>query len=135
MSTRSISEGDAAIPSSRMRAASPAIAAQARAWTSPLDGQLEARFNQQFPAQGERFSRLSSLCVQGEAEAWLMNREAGGIKFGRAVKPGKEAGRFSLAVVRMKDIAGQHQVHTTGEIGRDHAGERFPTFDGEPEGW
>jgi len=35
-----------------------------------------------------------------------MRREAGGIKFGRAIKPGKEAGRFSVDVVRMKDIGG-----------------------------
>ena len=64
-----------------------------------------------------------------------MNREAGGIEFGRAVKPGKEAGRFSLAVVRMKDIAGQHHVHTAGEIGAIMPVSGSPTFDGEPEGW
>ena len=56
-----------------------------------LDNQLEARLNERFPAGGETFLRLSALCSQGEAEGWLLNREAGGIKFGRAVKPGKEA--------------------------------------------
>jgi len=79
-----------------------------------LDAGLETRLNEKFPAAGDQFSRLAALCAQGEAEGWLMNREAGGIKFGRAVKPGKEAGRFSVDVVRMKDIAGPHHIHTTG---------------------
>jgi len=100
-----------------------------------LDETLEARLNEHFPAGGEQFSRLSALCAQGEAEGWLMNREAGGIKFGRAVKPGKEAGRFSVDAVRMKDIAGPHHIHTTGEIGAIMPVSGSPTFDGKPAGW
>lgn len=100
-----------------------------------LDGQLEARLNERFPADGGQFSRLSALCAQGEAEGWLLNREAGGIKFGRAVKPGKEAGRFSVDAVRMRDIAGPHHVHTTGEIGAIMPIGGAATFDGKPAGW
>ncbi len=100
-----------------------------------LDAELEARLNRRFPAAGEPFSRLSALCAQGEADGWLMNREAGGIKFGRAVKPGKEAGRFSVDVVRMKDVAGPHHVHTTGEIGAIMPISGTPAFDGKPKGW
>jgi len=100
-----------------------------------LDAQLEARLNERFPAGGELFSRLSALCARGEAEGWLVNREAGGIKFGRVVKPGKEAGRFSVDVVRMKDIAGPHHVHTTGEIGAIMPAGGAATFDGKPKGW
>ncbi len=100
-----------------------------------LDARLEARLNGRFPPGGEQFSRLSALCAQGEAEGWLLNREAGGIKFGRAVKPGKEAGRFSIDVVRMKDIAGPHHIHTTGEIGAIMPTGGAATFDGKPEGW
>ncbi len=100
-----------------------------------LDNQLEARLNERFPAGGETFLRLSALCSQGEAEGWLLNREAGGIKFGRAVKPGKEAGRFSVDIVRMKDVAGPHHIHTTGEIGAIMPLSGEPAFDGKPEGW
>ncbi len=100
-----------------------------------LDASLEARLNERFPASGGEFSRLSELCAEGEAEGWLMNREAGGIKFSRAVKPGKEAGRFSVDVVRMKDIAGPHHVHTTGEIGAIMPVSGEPRFDGRPAGW
>ncbi len=77
-----------------------------------LDSELEKRLNERFPPEDEQFARLSALCAKGEAEGWLLSREAGGIGFGRAVKPGNEAGRFSVDVVRMKDVAGPHHVHT-----------------------
>ena len=100
-----------------------------------IDASLEARLNERFPADGEPFSRLCVLCAQGEAEGWLLNREAGGVKFSRAVKPGKEAGRFSVDVVRMKDIAGPHHIHPTGEIGAIMPVSGEPRLDGKPKGW
>jgi hypothetical protein len=102
---------------------------------APLDSVLEARLNERFSSGGEAFARLSALCAKGEAEGWLMSREAGGVKFGRAVKPGNEAGRFSVDVVRMKDVAGPHHVHTTGEIGAVMPISGNPQFDGRPGGW
>jgi Domain of unknown function (DUF4863) len=100
-----------------------------------LNPALEVWLNERFPAGGPQFARLSALCAQGEAEGWLMVREAGGIKFGRAVKPGNEAGRFSVDVVRMKNVAGPHHVHTTGEIGAIMPVSGDPAFDGKPKGW
>lgn len=58
---------------------------------APLDDDLETRLNQRFPAGGEPFARLTALCAKGEAEGRLMAREAGDIKFGRAVKPGHDS--------------------------------------------
>ncbi len=72
-----------------------------------LDARLEAWLNDRFPANGDQFSHLSALCPEGEKEGWLLNREAGGIKFCRAVKPGKEAGRFSVDVVRIRISRGR----------------------------
>jgi hypothetical protein len=109
------------------------IAAELR--DSRLDGALEARLNGRFPPGGEQFARLGALCARGEAEGWLMSREACGIKFERAVKPGNEAGRFSVDVVRMKNVAGPHHVHTTGEIGAIIPIDGDPQFDGKPNGW
>ena len=101
----------------------------------PLDTVLAQRLNQAFPADGEVFRNLAALCAEGQAERWLMQREAGGIKYGRAVKPGGIAGRFSVDVVRMGDIAGPHHVHTTGEIGAVMPIAGTPTFDGMLPGW
>ena len=100
-----------------------------------LNSELEALLNERFPPGGEQFARLSALCAKGEAEGWLMGREAGGIKFGRAVKPGNEAGRFSVDVVRMKNVVGPHHVHTAGEIGAIMPISGNPQFDGKPGGW
>ncbi|WP_193175091.1 DUF4863 family protein [Oricola nitratireducens] len=101
----------------------------------PLDEKLAAFLNTEFPVDGAVFGDLKTLCAEGEAEGWLMAREAGGIKFGRAVKPGAEARSFSVDVVRMKDVKGPHHVHTTGEIGAIMTISGEPKFDGLAEGW
>jgi len=100
-----------------------------------LDEALESRLNTEFSVASADFLALGALCAQGEAEGWLMSREMGGIKFGRAVKPGTEAAEFSVDVVRMKDVAGPHHIHTNGEIGAIFPIEGAPRFDGKPEGW
>lgn len=97
--------------------------------------EMERVLNAEFSRDSDTFRKLGALCAQGEAEGWLMNREAGGIKFGRAIKPGAEAGGFSVDVVRMKDVAGPHHIHTNGEIGAIFPIEGEPTFDGKAEGW
>lgn len=100
-----------------------------------LDENLETFLNATYPPGETDFDALKSLCRKGEAEGWLMAREAGGIKFGRAVKPGAAAAEFSVDVVRMKDVKGPHHIHTTGEIGAIMALDGDPHFDGKPEGW
>lgn len=100
-----------------------------------LDGELETFLNAAYPAGAAEFSELKSLCEKGEDEGWLMAREAGGIRFGRAVKPGTAAAEFSVDVVRMKNVKGPHHIHTTGEIGAIMALDGDPRFDGKPEGW
>ncbi|HSF92511.1 MAG TPA: DUF4863 family protein [Paracoccaceae bacterium] len=101
----------------------------------PLDSALEDFLNATFPEEGAEFQELSALCAEGEAEGWLMARTAGGVKFGRAIKPGADAGRFSVDVVRMKDVRGPHHIHTTGEIGAIMPIEGAPLFDGKAAGW
>lgn len=101
----------------------------------PLDGDLADYLNATFPRNGAAFAELRALCAEGEADGWLLQREHGGIKFGRPVKPGNEAGRFSVDVVRMHDVKGPHHVHTTGEIGAIMPIEGPAEFDGMPEGW
>lgn len=101
----------------------------------PLDDRLSRFLNAEFPRDGEVFADLKALCAQGERDGWLMGREAGGIKFGRVVKPGAQAGRFSVDVVRMKDVKGPHHIHTAGEIGAVFPIAGTPKFDAFDEGW
>jgi hypothetical protein len=101
----------------------------------PLDDALAAYLNATWPREGAAFGELRALCAEGERVGWLMSRAAGGIRFGRAIKPGAAAGRFSVDVVRMRDVKGPHHAHPNGEIGAVMALEGTPTFDGFDEGW
>ena len=101
----------------------------------PLDDRMAAFLNAEYPVDGPDFKRLGALCAQGEAEGWLMSREAGGIKFGRAIKPGGATGHFSVDVVRMKEVKGPHHAHPTGEIGAVIPLEGSPKFDEFAPGW
>jgi hypothetical protein len=101
----------------------------------PVDPSLAGYLNKTWPRDGDRFAELRGLCAQGEREGWLMSREAGGIRFGRVVKPGGAAGDFSVDVVRMKNVRGPHHVHPNGEIGAVMGLEGAPRFDGFDEGW
>ncbi len=106
-----------------------------RIGNKPLDDELEAFLNSQYPVDSVEFKELKALCAKGEAEGWLMPRAADGIKFGRAIKPDTTAGHFSVDVVRMKDVKGPHHTHTTGEIGAIMPIEGDAEFDGKGVGW
>ena len=82
-----------------------------------LDAALAADLNDAFGYGSEMHDSLGRLIHAGESEGWLLAREVGGIKFGRPVKPGREAGHFSVDVVHMADIRGPHHIHVSGEIG------------------
>jgi len=101
----------------------------------PVDGSLAAFLNKSFTGDGETFKAVEALCASGEAEGWICEREMGGIKFGRIIKPGGAAGKFSVDVVRMKDCKGPHHVHPTGEIGMIMPIDGYPKFDGAGRGW
>ena len=64
-----------------------------------------------------RFPASRRALRRGRARRLADGREAGGIQFGRAIKPGGATGGFSVDVVRMKDVKGPHHMHPNGEIG------------------
>jgi len=101
----------------------------------PLDGALAAFLKEAFAEDGETFMAVEALCHSGEEEGWVCEREMGGIKFGRVIKPGGVAGKFSIDVVRMRDIKGPHHIHPTGEIGMIIPIAGDPRFDGMGRGW
>ncbi len=101
----------------------------------PLDAALEAWLNAAYPANEKPFERLAGLIEAGNTEGWLCQREAGGIRFGRVVKPGAEAGMFSVDVVRMDPVVGPHHVHPEGEIGMIVPVSAEAKFDGRGRGW
>lgn len=101
----------------------------------PIGGDLEAALNERFPADGRTFKDIESACHTAMEEGWMCDREHGGIRFGRVVKPGPDTRGYSVDVVRMNDIAGPHHRHPNGEI--DMIMPLTPTaqFDGHGRGW
>jgi len=81
------------------------------------------------------YATLLADCQRGVSEAWLCNREGGGIRYGRIFKAADDLQRFSVDVVDMENIAGPHHVHPLGEIDLVMPLDGDALFDGHPAGW
>jgi len=101
----------------------------------PCDASLEVRLNREFPADGAWFADAFAMCKNGVAEGWLCGREAGGIKFGRALKEGDATHGMSVDVVEMNDVVGPHHAHPNGEIDLVMPLDPSAKFDGRGAGW
>ena len=100
-----------------------------------LDDRLAGALEAAFPADGETFGSLAALCEQGVSEGWLADREHGGIKFGRVMKPGPGSFGFSVDVVEMDEVVGPHHRHPNGEIDMIIPQDPQAKFDGRGRGW
>jgi Domain of unknown function (DUF4863) len=100
-----------------------------------LDSVLETRLNRDFAADGAWFGEVREWCLRGCEEGWLCGREAGGIRFGRAVPAGDALGGMSIDVVEMTDVVGPHHAHPNGEIDLVLPLDAGAKFDGLGEGW
>lgn len=101
----------------------------------PLDAALGAWLNAAYPAGSPQYQALADACRQGQAEGFVCEREAGGIKYGRVLKPTPATDGFSVDVVEMDNIAGPHHTHPNGEIDLVMPLEGDAKFDGHGAGW
>src|SRR5574342_1139441 len=101
----------------------------------PLDVELQAELNAAWPAGGPAFRGILDACGKAIDAGWMCSREAGGIKFGRVIKPGPETQGFSVDVVDMKDIKGPQHRHPNGEIDMIMPLDPAAKFDGRGAGW
>jgi hypothetical protein len=65
----------------------------------------------------------------------MCQREGGGIRWGRVLKPDAALHGFSVDVVDMTDVAGPHHVHPNGEIDLILPIDADARFDGRAAGW
>jgi len=100
-----------------------------------LDSDLELWLNQNFGVNSVWYQETKKLCITGVEEAWLCNREGGGIRYGRIFKPADDLASFSVDVVEMENIAGPYHVHPLGEIDLIMPIEGEALFDEHPAGW
>jgi hypothetical protein len=101
----------------------------------PLDAALDSWLNAEHGVGTVTYERLKQSCEAGVAEGWLCDREGGGVRYGRIFKPAPDLGGFSVDVVDMKDIAGPHHAHPTGEIDLIMPIDASARFDGRAAGW
>ena len=100
-----------------------------------LDKNLEADLNHSFPAEGELFQRIFSACRDAIEAGWMCSREAGGIKFGRVIKPNTKLRGYSVDVVDMENVRGPHHRHPNGEIDMVMPLTGDAKFDDRGAGW
>lgn len=101
----------------------------------PLDTDLDHWLNTHHGDHSATYLQIKNACIAGIDEGWLCEREGGGIRYGRVLKPSDELQRFSVDVVDMKDILGPHHVHPRGEIDLVMPLSPEARFDGRPAGW
>ena len=65
----------------------------------------------------------------------MCDREHGGIRFGRVIKPTDVTHGFSVDVVEMDNIVGPHHGHPNGEIDLVMPLTDGAKFDGQGAGW
>jgi hypothetical protein len=113
------------------------LVASVTAWIGDraLDGTLEVDLNRTFPVNGAVFRSVLDACRAGIAAGWMCNRESGGIKYGRVVKPDEATHGFSIDVVEMENLAGPHHRHPEGEIDMVMPLSGRARFDGRDAGW
>lgn len=103
--------------------------------TQAVDADLEAFLNERFPADGNVFKSIESACHTAIDEGLMCEREHGGIRFGRVIKPTAETQGYSVDVVQMNDVAGPHHRHPNGEIDMIMPISGDAEFDGRGRGW
>ena len=100
-----------------------------------VDAMLAEELRELFPADGATFDSVFAACRDGIAAGWMCSRVAGGIRFGRVVKPGPATHGFSVDVVEMENIVGPHHTHPNGEIDMVMPLTSNAKFDGHGAGW
>jgi hypothetical protein len=81
-----------------------------------LDAALERALDLQFPPVGETFQRVREACHAGIAAGWLCGQGDAKRRFGRIFEAGEATHGFSVDVVDITDLVGNHHRHPTGEI-------------------
>lgn len=100
-----------------------------------LDASLQGHLNARYPSGESLFTEIEQMCHRGVEEGWACDREAGGIRYGRLIKPDSASAGFSIDLVLMSRIVGPHHRHPRGEIDMIMPIDAQAKFDGHGAGW
>ncbi|MDH3714817.1 MAG: DUF4863 family protein [Gammaproteobacteria bacterium] len=99
-----------------------------------VDTNLGEHLNRTLPAEGDTFRRIEEACHAGVDAGWMCKHEAGGIRYGRVLRPDAVQG-LSVDVVYMNDVRGPRHKHPKGEIDMIMPIDSAACFDGHGRGW
>ncbi|MBK5104941.1 MAG: DUF4863 family protein [Burkholderiales bacterium] len=100
-----------------------------------LDAALQADLNLKYPPEGETFRQIRDACHAGIAAGWLCTQGDAQRRFGRIFEPGAATHGFSVDVVDITDLVGNHHRHPTGEIDMIMPVTPEARFDDKGAGW
>jgi len=101
----------------------------------PLDKALEAELNRAFPPESETFRAIERACHAAITAGWMCTQGNAQRRFGRIFEPSDALAGFSVDVVDITDLVGNHHVHPTGEIDMIMPVSTTAKFDGHRAGW
>jgi len=100
-----------------------------------LDATLQRELNLQFPPAGELFQGVVQACHAGIAAGWMCREGDSKRRFGRIFEAAEATHGFSIDVVDITDLVGNHHRHPTGEIDMIMPVTPEAKFDGNGAGW
>lgn len=100
-----------------------------------LDAALQADLDLNFPPEGASFRQIREACHAGIAAGWLCAQGDAKRRFGRIFEPGDATHGFSVDVVDITDLVGNHHRHPTGEIDMIMPVTPQAKFDDHGAGW
>jgi hypothetical protein len=100
-----------------------------------VDTALEADLNTKFPPESELFQLINRACHAGIADGWLCTQGDAKRRYGRIFEAEPATHGFSVDVVDITDLVGNHHRHPTGEIDMIMPVTPAARFDDHGAGW
>jgi len=100
-----------------------------------LDAALQADLNLNFPPGSVPFEQIRAACHAGIAAGWLCAQGDAKRRYGRIFEAGEATHGFSVDVVDITDLIGNHHRHPTGEIDMIMPVTPEARFDDRGAGW
>ena len=100
-----------------------------------LDAALQRDLELEFPPESEAFRLVSRACHAGIAAGWMCTQGDAKRRYGRIFEPDDAMHGFSVDVVDITDLVGNHHRHPTGEIDMIMPVTPQAKFDGKGAGW
>ena len=98
----------------------------------PLDAALQRELDLAFSPDSETFRKITEACHAGIAAGWLCEQGDAKRRFGRVFEADPVTHGFSIDVVDITDLVGNHHRHPTGEIDMIMPVTPAAKFDGAP---